>query len=84
MAACPPQSSPSITQRGSRRSFYRFRVALVSGVTWLKYLSSFYYYTGHDPLTTGVHIGDLAVLGACTLILTAVATATIQRRDLRA
>jgi len=56
----------------------------VSGVTWLKYLSSFYYYTGHDPLTTGVHIGDLAVLGACTLILTAVATATIQRRDLRA
>jgi len=31
-----------------------------------------------------VHIGDLAVLGACTLILTAVATATIQRRDLRA
>jgi ABC-2 type transport system permease protein len=57
---------------------------LVSGLTWLKYLSPFYYYNGHDPLTTGVHIGDLAVLGGSTLILTAVAIAAFQRRDLRA
>jgi ABC-2 type transport system permease protein len=57
---------------------------LVSALTWLKYLSPFYYYTGHDPLTTGVHVGDLAILGLVTLVLTVVAIAAIQRRDLRA
>jgi ABC-2 type transport system permease protein len=57
---------------------------LVSALAWLKYLSPFYYYTGQDPLITGVHIGDLAVLCLGTLALTAVAILTMQHRDLRA
>jgi ABC-2 type transport system permease protein len=57
---------------------------LVPAIDSLKYLSLFYYYAGHDPLTRGVDIGDLAVLAGLTLVLTAVAIAGIQRRDLRA
>ena len=51
--------------------------------TWLKYVSPFYYYAGHDPLTQGVDVADLAVLGAIALAFTALAVATIERRDLR-
>jgi ABC-2 type transport system permease protein len=57
---------------------------LVSAVAWLKYLSLFYYYGGHDPLTRGVDIIDILVLGAFTLLLTALAMVGIERRDLRA
>jgi len=57
---------------------------LVGAIAWLKYLSPFYYYAGHDPLTEGVDIVDLAVLGALALASTTVATLRIQRRDLRA
>ena len=57
---------------------------LVHSIDWLKYLSPFYYYAGNDPLTHGVDIGHLAVLGLVTLVLTAVAAATIERRDIRA
>jgi ABC-2 type transport system permease protein len=57
---------------------------LVGAIAWLKYLSPFYYYAGHDPLTRGVDVGDIAVLGLFSLVLTAVAIAAIQRRDLRA
>jgi ABC-2 type transport system permease protein len=57
---------------------------LVGAVAWLKYLSLFYYYAGHDPLTRGVDIGGIIVLGAVTLLLTALAMAGIERRDLRA
>ena len=56
---------------------------LVSPLTWLKYLSPFYYYAGHDPLTQGVDIAGLIVLGAVTLVLMIVAAAGIERRDLR-
>jgi ABC-2 type transport system permease protein len=56
---------------------------LVGGLAWLKYLSPFYYYSGHDPIGHGVDIGDLAVLGAASLALTAVAAVQIGRRDLR-
>lgn len=56
---------------------------LVDSVEWLKYLSLFHYYEGHDPLSAGIDIGDLAVLAAVTLVLTAVAVAGFQRRDLR-
>jgi ABC-2 type transport system permease protein len=57
---------------------------LVEGLTWLKYLSPFYYYTGHEPLTNGVHAADLVVLGVATVILTAIAMLAFERRDLRA
>ena len=56
---------------------------LVSGLSWLKYLSLFYYYAGHDPLTNGVGLGGLIVLALVTVVLTAVAMAAIERRDLR-
>ena len=57
---------------------------LVSGLGWLKYLSPFYYYAGHDPLARGVDGVGLLVLGLLTLLLTALAMASIERRDLRA
>jgi ABC-2 type transport system permease protein len=57
---------------------------LVGAVSWLKYLSFFYYYGGHDPLTHGVDIADVAVLIGLTLLLVVVAIATFDRRDLRA
>lgn len=56
---------------------------LIEGLTWLKYLSPFYYYAGHDPLGSGIHAGDLAVLGAAAAVLTAVAALGVRRRDLR-
>lgn len=56
---------------------------LVSALNWLKYLSPFYYYTGHDPLTQGIDGGDLAVLGVVAVALTALAMLAFERRDLR-
>jgi ABC-2 type transport system permease protein len=57
---------------------------LVSAIGWLKYLSLFHYYEGNDPLTNGIDIADIIVLGAVALLLTAVAAVCIERRDLRA
>jgi ABC-2 type transport system permease protein len=57
---------------------------LVDAIAWLKYLSPFYYYAGHDPLTEGVDIADLAVLCLLALGFTTVAMLRISRRDLRA
>jgi ABC-2 type transport system permease protein len=57
---------------------------LVSAIAWLKYLSLFYYYSGHDPLTRGVGLTGLVVLGLVTLALTAAAVVGFDRRDLRA
>lgn len=56
---------------------------LVDGLAWLKYFSPFYYYSGHDPLSNGIDLLDLAVLAAASIALTAVAVVGIQRRDLR-
>ena len=56
---------------------------LVSGLGWLKYLSPYYYYAGHDPLTQGVGIGGLAVLGIASLVLVWLGTVALERRDLR-
>lgn len=57
---------------------------LVSALDWLKYVSPFYYYAGHDPLTQGVDVAGLIVLGAVSLLLTALGMVGIARRDLRA
>ena len=57
---------------------------LVSALDWMKYLSPFYYYAGHDPLTHGVYIVGVIVLGLVSLALTAVGMIGIERRDLRA
>ncbi len=57
---------------------------LVGAVAWLKYLSLFYYYAGHDPLTGGVDIAGVTVLGLVALVLLALAIIGFERRDLRA
>ncbi|MEO8897157.1 MAG: hypothetical protein ABI473_00400, partial [Candidatus Dormibacter sp.] len=57
--------------------------SLVGAVSWLKYLSLFYYYAGHDPLTQGVDFADVAVLVGVTLLLLVVAVTAASRRDLR-
>jgi ABC-2 type transport system permease protein len=57
---------------------------LISGITWLKYLSPFYYYSGHDPITRGVDVGDLVVLLVVAAVFTATAVVGLRRRDLRA
>ena len=36
--------------------------SLLSGFTWLKYLSLFYYYSGHDPISGGIDVSGLVVL----------------------
>jgi len=56
---------------------------LVSAISWLKYLAPYYYYAGHDPLTRGVYVTGLLVLGLVTLVLTAIGMFGIERRDLR-
>jgi ABC-2 type transport system permease protein len=56
---------------------------LVGAVAWPKYLSLFYYYAGHDPLTRGIDFTGIIVLGAVTLLLTALAMVAIEHRDLR-
>lgn len=56
---------------------------LVGGLAWLKYVSLFYYYAGRDPLTQGVDIRGIIVLGAVTVLLTGVAIVGFDRRDLR-
>ena len=57
---------------------------LVGSIAWLRYLSLFYYYAGHDPLTRGVGGSGLLVLGLVALALTAAAVVSFDRRDLRA
>jgi ABC-2 type transport system permease protein len=57
---------------------------LVGALDWLKYFSLFYYYAGHDPLTRGVDITGVIVLGAVALVLTALGVVGFERRDLRA
>ena len=57
---------------------------LVGALDWLKYVSPFYYYAGHDPLAQGVDIVGIVVLGALSLVLTAAGMVGIDRRDLRA
>jgi ABC-2 type transport system permease protein len=57
---------------------------LVDGLDWLKYVSPFYYYAGHDPLANGIDGGGLVVLGLATVVFTAVAVEGLRRRDLRA
>ena len=50
----------------------------------MKYLSLFYYYAGHDPLTRGVGVGDILVLGVFSLVMAVAAVIALERRDLRA
>jgi ABC-2 type transport system permease protein len=57
---------------------------LVSGIAWLRYFTLFYYYAGHDPLTRGIGISGLLVLGLSALALTVAGVIGFNRRDLRA
>ena len=56
---------------------------VVSGLSWLKYFSTFYYYAGHDPLTQGVDVVGLLVLAAVAAAGTVIAVIAFERRDLR-
>lgn len=42
-----------------------------------------YSYAGHDPLTQGVDVAGVIVLGAVTLVLVAAGVLGIERRDVR-
>jgi ABC-2 type transport system permease protein len=55
----------------------------IASIAWLRYLTVFHYYSGEDPLTTGVHPGGLAVLAALAAALGVTAVAGFARRDLR-
>jgi ABC-2 type transport system permease protein len=55
----------------------------VHAISWLQYLTVFHYYSGHDPLTRGVDVGDLAVLAGLTAVLVGLAIAGLRRRDIR-
>ena len=55
----------------------------MGALEWLKYLSLFYYYEGHDPIGSGVDVADLAVLAVVTVVLTVVAVSGMRDRDLR-
>ncbi len=57
---------------------------VVPAISWLKYVTVFHYYSGHDPLTRGVDFADLAVLAALTAALVALAIIGFRRRDIRA
>jgi ABC-2 type transport system permease protein len=57
---------------------------LVNGLDWIKYLSPFYYYAGHDPLSNGLHWAGLVVLALATAVFTVVAVQGLRHRDLRA
>lgn len=56
---------------------------LVDALDWLKYVSPFYYYAGNDPLTNGVDVVHVAILGVLAAGLTAAGMVGIERRDLR-
>jgi ABC-2 type transport system permease protein len=56
---------------------------VVHAIAWLRYFTVFHYYAGHDPLTRGVDLGDLAVLAALTAALLGLAVAGFARRDIR-
>lgn len=56
-----------------------------SSVSWLepyRVLSPFYYYTGHDPLRTGLHVTDPLVLAGISVVALALALVSFERRDL--
>ena len=56
---------------------------LVDGIAWLKYVTPFYWYSGHDPIAEGVDLGGVAVLAVSTLVLVVIAVEGLRRRDLR-
>ncbi len=56
---------------------------VLHSISWLRYLTVFHYYSGHDPLTHGVDLGDLAVLAGLTLALVGLALVGFARRDIR-
>jgi ABC-2 type transport system permease protein len=56
---------------------------LISGLTWTRYLSPFYYYASNEPLTNGGQWGHLAILAGVSLALVAAGLIGFRHRDLR-
>jgi ABC-2 type transport system permease protein len=56
---------------------------LISALSWLRYLSFYYYYAGHDPLGQGIWVTGVAVLACVSVSATAVGAYCFSRRDLR-
>ena len=48
----------------------------------LRPLSLFYYYRGHEPLFSGVHVGDLLVFTTLTIVFLVLGVIAVNRRDL--
>lgn len=57
--------------------------SLVEVLKPLRPFSPFTYYIGGDPLTNGVRVDDLAVLGSATFVFLVLAVISFERRDLR-
>jgi ABC-2 type transport system permease protein len=55
---------------------------MVDGLSWLQWLSPFYYFIGTDPLRTGWHAGHLAVLVAAGALCAAAGVVMFDRRDI--
>ncbi len=55
----------------------------VAGLDWLKYLSVFHYYAGHDPIANGFDVVDLAVLAALVAASLWAGILAFERRDLQ-
>lgn len=56
---------------------------LAGALGWLRYLSLYYYYAGHDPLSHGLWIFGLVVLAGVSVVCTAIGAYGLSRRDLR-
>ena len=55
----------------------------IESISWLKYLTVFHYYSGEDPLTSGLDPAGLAILAALAVALGGMGVAGFARRDLR-
>ena len=56
---------------------------LIGALHWLRYLSLYYYYAGHDPLGRGIWVTGVSVLAGVSVVCTAVGACCFSRRDLR-
>lgn len=57
-------------------------IGLVPNLTWLVRLSPWHWALGGDPLTTGWHWGNLALLLGGTVLFIVIGSLAVQRRDL--
>ncbi|GAA1853691.1 ABC transporter permease subunit [Asanoa iriomotensis] len=54
---------------------------MIDGAGWLRWLTPFHYFTGADPLRTGFHWGNIAVLVAIAMVTCVAGIVLFERRD---